>query len=238
LPWYTDFFTDLANTFWRGAVSPSQTTAEIDFVLDVADLPSGAHVLDVPCGSGRHSIELARRGHHVTGLDISAEALTHARGTVSDVQWIHADIQDLGSLGLTTELAICMGNSFGYLDHAANQRFLADLAGVSPTLVVDYGCLAEAILPNPPGEIRLSAGGVDLTAVNSYDVAEARLLIDFTFTQGERTQQATAVQHVYTAGELTRMLVAAGYSQIDRYSDTDRSSFALGSHRLLIVARR
>lgn len=243
MPWYTDFFTDLANTFWRGAVSVDQTASEIDFVLDVADLPSGARVLDVPCGSGRHSIELARRGHHVTGLDISTEALAHARNTVSDVdwmqvEWIGADIQDLGSLGLTADLAICMGNSFGYLDHAANQRFLADLAGVSPTLVIDYGCAAEAILPHPPGEIRMSAGGVDMTAVNSYDAAEARLLIDFTFTQGERTQQATAVQHVYTAAELTRMLVTAGYRHVDRYADTDRGEFALGSHRLLIVARR
>jgi SAM-dependent methyltransferase len=238
LPWYTDFFTDLANSFWRGAVSAEQTTAEIDFVLDVAELPSGARVLDVPCGSGRHSLELARRGYRVTGVDISTEALDHARDTVSTVHWIQADIQDLGALALTAELAICMGNSFGYLDHAANQRFLADLAAAAPTLVVDYGCTAEAILPHPPGEIRMTAGGVDMIAVNTYDVAQARLLIDFTFTQGERTQQATAVQHVYTAAELTRMLVAAGYRHVDRYADTDRGAFGLGSHRLLIVARR
>jgi SAM-dependent methyltransferase len=238
LPWYTDFFTDLANSFWRGAVPPAMTTAEIDFVLDVADLAPGAHVLDAPCGSGRHSLELARRGHHVTGVDISTEALQHARDTHSDVRWIQADLQDLGRLDLTADLAICLGNSFGYLDHAANQRLLADLAGAAPTLVIDYGCAAEAILPHPPGEIRMTAGGVDMTAVNTYDVAQARLLTDFTFTQGERTQQATAVQHVYTAGELTRMLLSAGYRHVDRYADTDLGPFGIGSHRLLIVARR
>ena len=238
MPWYTDFFTDLANSFWRGAVQASQTTAEIDFVLDVAGLAPGSRVLDVPCGSGRHSIELARRGHRVTGLDISVEALSHARNADSDVDLRHADVQDLASLGLTADLAICLGNSFGYLDHAANQRFLADLAEAAPTLVIDYGCAAEAILPHPPGVLRMSAGGVDMIADNHYDVTEARLLIDFTFTQGERTQQATAVQHVYTAAELTRMLVAAGYTHVDRYGDTDRGDFQLGSHRLLAVARR
>jgi hypothetical protein len=58
LTWYTDFFTDLANNFWRGAVHPSQTSAEIDFVVGLAP---GLRVLDAPCRSGRHSIELARR---------------------------------------------------------------------------------------------------------------------------------------------------------------------------------
>ncbi|MFI9379774.1 class I SAM-dependent methyltransferase [Kutzneria sp. NPDC052558] len=238
MPWYTDFFTDLANSFWRGAVPPDMTINEIDFVTDLTDLAPGSRVLDAPCGSGRHSLELARRGFSVTGVDISTEALQHARSTDSDVRWIQADLHDLGRLDLTADLAICMGNSFGYLDHAANQRLLADLAAAAPTLVIDYGCAAEAILPHPPGEIRMTAGGVDMIAVNHYDATQARLLIDFTFTRGERTQQANCVQHVYTAGELTRILHSAGYRHVDRYADTDRTAFGLGSHRLLILARR
>ncbi|MFC0543159.1 class I SAM-dependent methyltransferase [Kutzneria chonburiensis] len=238
MPWYTDFFTEPANTFWRGAVAQEQTVAEIDFVLAVTGIQPGARVLDVPCGSGRHSIELARRGCDVTGLDVSTEAITHARQSEVDVDWRLADFADLASHGLSADVAICMGNSFGYLDHAANQRFLADLAAAAPTLVIDYGCVAEAILPHPPGEITMSAGGVDMIAVNHYDPAQARLLIDFTFTMGERTQQATCVQHVYTAGELSRMLTAAGYREVDLYGDTDRTEFHLGSHRLLAVARR
>ncbi|MEV6608131.1 class I SAM-dependent methyltransferase [Kutzneria sp. NPDC051319] len=238
MPWYTDFFTELANTFWRGAVPPEQTAAEIDFILDATGLWPGATVLDVPCGSGRHSVELARRGFHLTGLDISAEALAHARGSSSDVDWRLADLTDLATHGLAADLAICMGNSFGYLDHAANTRFLADLAAAAPTLVLDYGCVAEAILPHPPGTISMAAGGVDMVAANHYDATQARLLIDFTFTMGERTQQSTCVQHVYTAAELSRMLTAAGYEDVELYGDTDRGEFQLGSHRLLVVARR
>lgn len=235
MTWYTSFFTSLANTFWRGAVPPSLTSAEIDFVVGFA---GGRRVLDVPCGSGRHSIELAGRGYQVTGLDISDEAIAFARELRADVDWRLGDVRTLGSLGLTADMAICLGNSFGYLTHAESQRFLSDLAAVAPALVIDYGCAAEVLLPQLPGEIRMSAGGVDMVAVNTYDVVEGRLLIDFTFTDGEQTQRSTAVQHVYTAAELSRMLVAAGFGQVDLFGSVDGSAFEVGSHRLLAVARR
>lgn len=234
MTWYTTFFTDLANSFWRGAVQPSQTIAEIDFIVG---LGAGPRVLDAPCGSGRHSIELARRGYTVTGLDISAEAIAFARTCEPSLDWRLGDIASLASQEIVADLAICMGNSFGYLDHAGSERFLADLAATAPVLVIDYSCAAESLLPGLPGEIRMSAGGVDMVAANSYDMASGRLLIDFTFTDGERTQRSTCVQHVYTAGELTRMLNAAGFGSVELFGDTDGNAFRVGSHQLLAVAR-
>ncbi|MET9227092.1 class I SAM-dependent methyltransferase [Lentzea sp. NPDC003310] len=234
MTWYTTFFTDLANTFWRGAVPPSFTSAEIDFV---ERLGAGPRVLDAPCGSGRHSIELARRGFQITGIDISAEAIEHARALAPDLDWRLGDVAALGSFGVTADLALCMGNSFGYLDHEGSQRFLADLAAAAPVLVLDYGCTAESLLPSLPGELRMSFGGVDCVAVNTYDVASGRLLIDFTFSDGERTQRSECVQHVYTAAELTRMLQAAGFASVSLFGDVDGSAFRVGSGRLLAVAR-
>ncbi|MDX3657970.1 class I SAM-dependent methyltransferase [Streptomyces sp. ID05-26A] len=235
MSWYTSFFTDLANGFWRGAVQPSQTSVEVDFLVG---LDTGPRVLDAPCGSGRHSIELARRGYEVTGIDISEEAIAHARALAPSLDWRQGDVASLGSFGVTADLAVCLGNSFGYLDHAGSQRFLRELAGVAPVLVLDYGCTAESLLPSLPGEIRMTAGGVEMVAVNTYDVASGRLLIDFTFSDGERTQRSACVQHVYTAAELTRMLNDAGFSSVALYGDVDGSAFRVGSHRLLAVARR
>ncbi|MFS8100839.1 methyltransferase domain-containing protein [Lentzea alba] len=236
MTWYTDFFTDLANSFWRGAVQPAQTTAEIDFVTSF--IPAGARVLDAPCGSGRHTIELARRGYSVTGIDISSEAIAHARALEPSLDWRLGDVSSLASFGVVADMALCMGNSFGYLTHSGSERFLSDLAAAAPVAVIDYGCAAESLLPALPGTLEMSAGGVDVVAVNSYDVASGRLLIDFTFTAGERTQQSTCVQHVYTAGELTRMLRAAGFSSVSLYGGTSGEAFEVGSHRLLAVARR
>ncbi|MFN2526320.1 MAG: class I SAM-dependent methyltransferase [Actinomycetota bacterium] len=47
------------------------TTQEVDFLIDLLELSSGARVLDVGCGAGRHALDLARRGLSVTAIDIS-----------------------------------------------------------------------------------------------------------------------------------------------------------------------
>ncbi|NJE26050.1 class I SAM-dependent methyltransferase [Thermococcus sp. MV5] len=55
------------------------TKKEIDFLLEEFKLPEGAKILDVGCGVGRHSIELAKRGYRVTGIDISQKMLEKAK---------------------------------------------------------------------------------------------------------------------------------------------------------------
>lgn len=49
-------------------------------------------VLDAGCGTGRVAIELARRGHDVTGLDFDADLLERARRASDAVRWVHADL--------------------------------------------------------------------------------------------------------------------------------------------------
>jgi SAM-dependent methyltransferase len=243
--WYADFFTELANAFWRAAVPPRSTAAEVDFIVRAAGLRPGSRVLDVPCGSGRHTLELARRGCRVTGVDVSAEAVGYARDAAAagglDVDLRVADMRALPT-DVRADLAMCMGNSFGYLEHAGTQRFLADLARLvvpGGTLFVDYAFVAESLLPHlaleePP----MSFGGIEAISVNEYDTTNSRWLTDMTLRRGTEEHRGTSVQHVYTAAEVARLVAAAGFIDIKMYGDTDGAPFGLGSHRLLLAARR
>ena len=182
--WYADFFTELPNEFWRRAVPPEATSAEIDFVEERLGLTPGSRVVDVPCGSGRHSIALAERGHTVTGLDISAEAIEHARRTAKsagvDVDFRLAEMREVPPDGF--DAAVCMGNSFGYLDPEGTRTFVAALAAaVRPGggLLVDFSAAAESVLPGFTGEDRtMNVGDISVAATTEYDVAHSRLTGD------------------------------------------------------------
>ena len=55
------------------------TVNEVDFLVEELRLKPGATILDVGCGTGRHAIELARRGYMVTGVDLSSGMLAEAK---------------------------------------------------------------------------------------------------------------------------------------------------------------
>ena len=71
--WFESFFQGPAVEFWNRVIPQQLTINEVDWLEKHLGLTSQAKVLDVPCGDGRHAIELAKRGHRVTGIDLSDE---------------------------------------------------------------------------------------------------------------------------------------------------------------------
>src|ERR1700704_5378679 len=80
--WYENFFHGVALDLWRKAVPPQQAKSEAEFLVKALQCAKGAHLLDVPCGNGRLSLELAGRGYRVTGMDISEEFIAEAQSRV------------------------------------------------------------------------------------------------------------------------------------------------------------
>ena len=243
--WYDDFFTELPNAFWRAAVPAEATAAEVDFLVRTIRLQPGDHVLDACCGSGRHALELARRGFRVTGVDVSAEAIEYARKAAAD-EGLAVDLRvgDMRALPTDAEVdaALCMGNAFGYLEHTGTEAFLADLGRIvrpGGALVLDYAFVAESLLPGLALEEEpMTIGGVEARSVNTYDAVESRWVTEMTFRRGDEVHRGTSVQHVYTVAEVSRLVIAAGFPDVERYGDPDGSPYRLGSPRLLLIARR
>lgn len=93
--WYaTAFDGRTADMAWT-----ERTEHEVNRAVKMVRPPDGARILDLACGSGRHSLELARRGFAVVGADISAELIEIARseseGQGLDVEFLEADLREL-----------------------------------------------------------------------------------------------------------------------------------------------
>jgi SAM-dependent methyltransferase len=237
--WHQTFFHDLAVEFWLTAAPSAHN--DLALLTEVFGAPEGKHLLDLACGAGRHSIPLARRGYEVTGVDASDEFLQHAK-RASDGLDVHYRLGDMRDLPWRAHFdgALCMGNSFGYLDRKEMRKVVAALAGAlkpGAALVIESGATAESLLPSIPVRRWIEVAGILLLSEARYDLSDSRLDIDYTFIKGDRRESKTAHTWVYTIGELRDMLSDHGFA-IDRlYASPDKEPYRLGSQRLLLVGR-
>jgi SAM-dependent methyltransferase len=93
--WYAEAFDAAsAEMAWTDRTGP-----EVDRVAKILQTRGEERVLDLACGSGRHSLELRRRGFEVVGADISSDLIEIARRDAAeaelDVEFVQADLRDL-----------------------------------------------------------------------------------------------------------------------------------------------
>src|SRR5664280_2923650 len=77
--WTQEYFDDTYRRLFLDTVEPSRTRWQVQQLLRLCSVLPGASVLDVGCGVGRHSIELARLGFRVTGVDQNADYIDACR---------------------------------------------------------------------------------------------------------------------------------------------------------------
>jgi cyclopropane fatty-acyl-phospholipid synthase-like methyltransferase len=82
--WYETLFENYARTY-DCEVFTQGTLQEVDFIEQEISFNKKKRILDIGCGTGRHAIELAKRGYVVTGVDLSESQLKRAREKASEV---------------------------------------------------------------------------------------------------------------------------------------------------------
>src|SRR6056297_1485426 len=76
--WYETLFENYGKKYDKEAFTQG-TTGECDFLEKELNADKNLKILDVGCGTGRHTIELTKRGYEVTGIDLSDSQLERAR---------------------------------------------------------------------------------------------------------------------------------------------------------------
>jgi cyclopropane fatty-acyl-phospholipid synthase-like methyltransferase len=252
--WYESFFHGVTLDLWRRAIPPAQTRAEAEFLREQLQCAEGAQVLDVPCGNGRLSFELAKLGLRVTGIDISEEFIAeaksiqrtslnpsaHADGTdlVAPVDFILGDMRRVEGSNIY-DGGYCFGNSFAFLGHDETETFIGAVArALKPgsRFIVHTGMAAESVLPDFEEQSCHELGDLSLTIKERYVVEESCIDSEYIFEREGKKETRMAREWIYTVAEMRRMLGRAGFEVLHLYGTLQREPYRLGLRELFIVS--
>lgn len=226
--------------------TPGQITDLLE-LLDDHDIDPD-NVLDVACGIGRHSIELATRGMQVEGIDLSADYIETARtrarraGLSNRTTFTVSDMRELDSLHNRLDIVLNWF-AFGYFDDSINE----EIAGRYHELVDDDGALVMGLNNKHAmvGEYRDSEvrSCDELLKIErrEYDPVSGRINAEITKFRptddgydyiGEVTWNA----RLYTPAEIRRMLERAGFTDVSLYGSLDGTELTRDSGLLVMVA--
>ncbi len=120
--WWEDFFNE---DFLRATprLTEDQVQSEALFIEESLGVERGARVLDLACGTGRHAIELSKRGYDVVGFDLSlamlARAGEEAQAKGRKVSFVQGDMRDM-TFDEHFDGIYCWNTSFGFFEEDKN----------------------------------------------------------------------------------------------------------------------
>ncbi len=237
--------------FWE-TVGPSLFTSErmlsskeeVEQIVSLLELQPGVSICDLCCGVGRHSLELARRGLNVTGVDRTALYLEQAKKKAEaeglNVRFVQEDMRSFCE-PKAFDVVINVSTSFGYFEDAADDKrvleniykslkdggkLLIDIVGkeVLARIFQERRWREEdGIIVLEEEKIRDNWGSVD-----------SRWII---LKDGRRDECRFSLR-LYSAAQLSEMLKRCGFGQVDVYGDFSGSPYDQNAKRLVVVAHK
>ncbi|MBM3243621.1 MAG: class I SAM-dependent methyltransferase [Candidatus Omnitrophica bacterium] len=83
--WYEALFENYAHKYDKECFVQG-TIGECDFIEREINFDKSLKIIDIGCGTGRHAIELSKRGYNVTGIDLSESQLARAKEKAKDAK--------------------------------------------------------------------------------------------------------------------------------------------------------
>jgi len=243
IPWHE------SDEFWKivGDVLFARSRIEeagehVDKIIKLLNLNPEMKVLDLCCGVGRHSIELAKRGYNVSGVDRTESYLEKAKKRAGSegvsIDFAKEDAR-IFRRDNSYNLVMNLFTSFGFFGDQEDDRRVAENVYNS-----------------------LKPGGIFLMELNSKDIIlrdfsprgwnriddiyilEEREFVDscagmkmkWIIIKDEKFNEVELTLRLYSATELRSLLISCGFGKIEIYGDLDGNPYDHKAKRLVVAA--
>ena len=241
-PWQV-FFDQYAERY-DNEVFTKNTEAEVAFMIEHLTPGEGTAILDIGCGTGRHSVALAQRGYRVTGVDLSSGMLElaakRAAAAAVEVEWVQSNAVEFARPdAFDTVLCLCEGAICLLTDEDDPlERDMVILRNMATSLRPGGRLMLNVLSATRPlrstSDEAIREGRFDpLTLTEASDVSELLPGEPVTHRLRERS---------YTAPEIQRMVQMAGLSVQGVYGGTAGNwglrPIELDEYELMVLAEK
>jgi SAM-dependent methyltransferase len=217
---------------------------EVANLVSLLKIDPGAPVLDLCCGPGRHSLEFARRGFSVTGVDRTKKYLEDARKSAQKeglkVEFVQKDMREFRK-PRTFDLAVNLLTSFGFFedqrdDEKVAKNILASLKDGGAFVIEMMGkeILARIFRERDWQEVEGAIMLEERKVSKDWNWMENRWIL----LKGGQTQEFRFSLRPYSAAELTRLLTECGFAQTRAYGNLAGAPYDHKAKRLVVVAQK
>lgn len=241
--WWKTFFNEHYVGLWGAMGMFRATEKEVNFLEKAIPLRKGQLILDLCCGHGRHSLELAKRGYQVLGLDYSAYELdlarkaAHRRGL--DIKFYRADARSF-RFNKKFDAILNLFTAFGYgsreddrkIIHNVSRhlkrggKFLIDLMSL-PWIFRHYRSFQKR-----------KVGPYKITAKRSFDFMENVNTEIRKISFRGKTHNSVIRARFYTLSELCPLFTGENLKVVKTWGSFDGKPYGLRSKRMIVLANK
>ena len=237
--WFVDWFnTSYYHTLYQHR-DESEACRFIDNLCVHLEIESGAKILDLACGKGRHAIHLAKKGYLTTGVDLAEESIIKAKE--NEVSNVNFDVHDMRQTYIKNgfDYVFNLFTSFGYFENN-NENIEVLKAGAENlnskgVFVLDF-LNVKKVIPNlVPSETKVLDGvQFDITRTYNGKHIIKDILVKDAAKEFHFQERVSALDLI----TIQEMATAAGLQIVDIFGNYDLNEFnASNSDRLILIMR-
>lgn len=236
------FFDGYYKEIWKQVFPEKTTLAEVDLIINEGGLQNGDHVLDLMCGYGRHSLELARRGINVTAVDNLADYIEEIKEKALEedlhIECIKEDALQL-DIDKKYDTVICMGNSLQFFNQNDLIKILFNISNhlkKGGKFLINTWSIAEIAIKQFTEKSWGRVGEIIFLTESKWLFQPTRIETNFIMiAENGDKEEKKIIDYIFSISELEEILLKTNFKIKKMYSIPGKKLFSIGDPRAYIV---